>query len=79
MSEHQDDPFDLELSNLARVDLDPIVVRSTRGAALRLLQASGNLEAHPRSRPARYVPALLYVLSAAQLVWAATRLLVWSH
>jgi hypothetical protein len=79
MSKNNDDPFDLELSDLPRVDLDPTSIRSTRSAALRLLHAGADLEAKTRSLSARYVPRLLYVLSAAQLLWAATRLWAWSR
>jgi len=79
MSKDSTDPFDLELSDLPRVDLDPTSVRSTRSAALRLLHAGTNLEATTGSRSARYLPTFLYVLSAAQLLWAATRLVAWSR
>jgi hypothetical protein len=38
-----------------------------------------NLDAKTRSISARYVPPLIYALSAAQLLWAATRLVAWSR
>jgi hypothetical protein len=79
MSKGNDEPFDLDLSDLPRVDLDPPSVRSTRSAALRLLHMGANLDAKTRSISARYVPPLIYALSAAQLLWAATRLVAWSR
>jgi hypothetical protein len=79
MNKDNDEPFDRQLSQLPRVDLDPTSVRSTRSAALRLLHGGTNMEARTRSVSARYVPTFLYVLSAAQLVWAATRLVAWSR
>jgi hypothetical protein len=79
MSKDHDDPVDLDLSDLPRVDLDPASVRSTRSAALRLLDMSTNLDTKRRSMSARYLPTFLYALSAAQLVWAATRLVAWSR
>jgi hypothetical protein len=79
MSKDDDDRFDRRLSDLPRVDPDPTLVRSTRNAALRVLRTSMNQDAAPRPISVRYVPALLYALSAAQLLWAATRLVAWSH
>jgi hypothetical protein len=79
MSKDHDDPFDLDLSNLPRVDLNPTSVQSTRSAALRLLDRSKNVDTRTRSMSARYLPTFLYALSAAQLVWAATRLVAWSR
>ena len=79
MSKDNDDPFDRQLSGLPRVDPDPTSVRSTRSAALRLLHADSNVDAKTRSMSARYLPTFLYALSAAQLFWAATRLVVWSR
>ena len=79
MSKDNDDPFDRQLSELPRVDLAPPSVRSTRSAALRLLRAESNVDARTRSMSARYLPTFLYALSAAQLFWAATRLVIWSR
>jgi|tagenome__1003787_1003787.scaffolds.fasta_scaffold20866418_3 hypothetical protein len=79
MSKDNDDPLDRQLSELPRVDLAPPAVRSTRSAALRLLHADSNADARTRSMSARYLPTFLYALSAAQLFWAATRLVVWSR
>ena len=79
MSKDNDDAFDRQLSELPCVDLDPTSVRSTRSAALRLLHAGTTLETETRSMSARYLPTFLYALSAAQLLWAATRLVAWSR
>jgi hypothetical protein len=61
------------LSSLPRVDLDRLQTRAIRVTALRELRSRS--PATRRSLAARYEPALLYALSAAQMLWAAARVL----
>jgi hypothetical protein len=74
MTEHDRDPHDAALDRalaaLPEPEVDPLWSRATRLAAERRLRA-----AQPLTRSSRYEPFLLIALSAAQLLWAALRVL----
>jgi hypothetical protein len=74
MTDHDRDPndaaLDRALASLPGPEVDPLWSRATRLAAERRLHAT-----QPVARGLRYEPFLLIALSAAQLLWAALRVL----
>jgi hypothetical protein len=69
-----DAALDRALSGLPEPEVDPLWSRATRLAAERRSSA-----AQPVARGLRYEPFLLIALSAAQLIWAALRVLALAH
>lgn len=69
-----DAALDRALSALPEPEVDSLWARATRLAAQRRLQARP-----PVALGLRYEPLLLIALSAAQLIWAALRVLALAH